>query len=442
MAGSSTVNIDSAVSTQEIPPIPDTDDIFLTVQRSTLVVGKIYNELFAKSRTEFISELSNLCSVIELRYVRDMVLALVKRKLSQNHLGPLIERKSGANVKENLLKYIFNVYSLGEGSIQSLPKNMVRSETRYVCQEVQTDSCLSRTLFASKSETEDLKTDLLGKISELREEFAALKNHPLPSNTILDSSVTNPSRSISSMERTQMPASPQDIPPITSTQLVRPTDPGNEADVDSGYPAPDSVNANDVNGKPRKIVITGDSLLHRMNIHKMKVNNISTVKLTKKGDTINGSIARCMNFVGKHSDQLIDVVLLAGTNDLAIRGVNPDDLIDKLDKSLTDLKRFDNVQHVFLCKIPARFDSHNINSKVSHFNELLVERYLDTEDWITVIDTIPPEIRYYYHDGLHMSHLGVTKLCSIVMSNLYKIIAPMSYRKRSHSKSNRRASRR
>ena len=240
---------------------------------------------------------------------------------------------------------------------------------------MQTDSCLSRTLFASKSEIEDLKTDLFGKISELREEFAALKNHTLPSNTILDSSVTNTSRSNSSMERTQMPASPQDIPPITSTQLVRPTDPGNEADVVSGYPAPDSVNANDVNEKPRKIVITGDSLLHRMNIHKMKVNNISTVKLTKKGDTINGSIARCMNFVGKHSDQLIDVVLLAGTNDLTIRGVSPDDLIDKLDKSLTDLKCFDNVQHVFLCKIPARVDSHNINSKVSRLNELLVERY-------------------------------------------------------------------
>ena len=119
--------------------------------------------------------------------------------------------------------------------------------------------------------------------------------------------------------------------------------------------------------------------------------------------------------------QLIDVVLLSGTNDLAPRGVNPDDLIDKLDKSpLIDLTRFDNVQHVFLCKIPSIFDSHNINSKVSRFNELLVEHYLDTEEWITTIDTIPPEIRYYYHDGLHMSHLGVTKLCSIIMSNLYK----------------------
>ena len=74
-----------------------------------------------------------------------------------------------------------------------------------------------------------------------------------------------------------------------------------------------------------------------------------------------------MNFVGKHSDQLIEVVLLAGTNDLPIRGI---DLIDKLDKSLTDLKGFDNAQHLFLCKIPSRFDSHNINSKVGPFNEL------------------------------------------------------------------------
>ena len=119
-----------------------------------------------------------------------------------------------------------------------------------------------------------------------------------------------------------------------------------------------------------------------------------------------------MNFVGKHSDQLIEVLLLAKTNDLATRGVNPDDLIDKLDKSLTDLKHFDIVQHVLLCKIriPAKFDSHSINSKVSGFNELLVERYLDTEEWITVINTIPSEVRYYHHDGHHMSHLGVTKL--------------------------------
>ena len=103
-----------------------------------------------------------------------------------------------------------------------------------------------------------------------------------------------------------MSASPQDIPPITSTQLVRPTNPGDEADVVSGYPAHDSDNASNVNEKPCKIVITGDSLLHRMNIHNMKVNNISTIKWTKKGDAISGSIARCINFVG--STKVVQII--------------------------------------------------------------------------------------------------------------------------------------
>ena len=53
-----------------------------------------------------------------------------------------------------------------------------------------------------------------------------------------------------------MSASLHDIPPIASTQLVRPTNPGNEADVVSGYPASDSDHANNVNEKPCKIVIT------------------------------------------------------------------------------------------------------------------------------------------------------------------------------------------
>ena len=57
----------------------------------------------------------------ELRYVRGLVVSVVRRRLKQA-LGPLVERKSGSNVKENLLKDIYNTYSLGEGSIQSLPK--------------------------------------------------------------------------------------------------------------------------------------------------------------------------------------------------------------------------------------------------------------------------------------------------------------------------------
>ena len=76
--------------------------------------------MFANSRSDFISELSELCCVAELRYVRDMVFCIVKRKLGQSNLGSLIERRSGTNVKDNLLKDVYNLYSLGEKSIDAL----------------------------------------------------------------------------------------------------------------------------------------------------------------------------------------------------------------------------------------------------------------------------------------------------------------------------------
>ena len=102
----------------------------------------------------------------------------------------------------------------------------------------------------------------------------------------------------------------------------------------------------------------------------MKVSDIHSVKLTKRGDNLTGSLSRCRNYVAKHSDEIPDVVLLAGTNDLSNKNSCPEDLIN-LDSALTDLTHFSNVQHVFICKIPPRLDFHNINNKVSEFNSLL-----------------------------------------------------------------------
>ena len=42
------------------------DDIFLSIQRATSALSKIYTELFVKSKDEFMSELSNNCDVKEL----------------------------------------------------------------------------------------------------------------------------------------------------------------------------------------------------------------------------------------------------------------------------------------------------------------------------------------------------------------------------------------
>ena len=52
----------------------------------------------------------------------------------------------------------------------------------------------------------------------------------------------------------------------------------------------------------------------------------------------------------------INLVLLAGTNDLSNYSVSPEDLIDKLDEYISELKGFSNLGYIFLCQIPNRFD--------------------------------------------------------------------------------------
>ena len=79
----------------------------------------------------------------------------------------------------------------------------------------------------------------------------------------------------------------------------------------------------------RKVLIAGDSLLNRMYISKMKVSDIPSVKLIKR-DNLSGTISRCINYASKHSSETLDVVLLAGTDDLSIRSVTPEKLITHL----------------------------------------------------------------------------------------------------------------
>ena len=55
--------------------------------------------------------------------------------------------------------------------------------------------------------------------------------------------------------------------------------------------------------KSRKILIAGDSLLHRLNTRKLKVDDIPSEKIFKKEDRLNGTITRCTNFLNKHTGE-------------------------------------------------------------------------------------------------------------------------------------------
>ena len=219
-------------------------DIFLIIQRATFAIRKLYNDLFAKSRPDFVSELSVLCCTSELRFVHDMLVAVVKRKLGQCNIGNLIEKR-GTNVKDNLLKDTYNLYSLGEKSIQALPKNTLRCDNRLQYQEVQTDSCLSRRIFASEVNVENLKSEFESKLSALRKEFISKQCSPsIPVNYLPES-----------LPVSSNPSSQVSVDVINSTQSSQ-TSHQNEA-VSTDKPHKEPL---------RKILFVGDSHLHRMDV--------------------------------------------------------------------------------------------------------------------------------------------------------------------------------
>ena len=105
---------------------------------------------------------------------------------------------------------------------------------------------------------------------------------------------------------------------------------------------------------------------------------------------------------------------------------------------MSELKGFSNPGHIFLCQIPNRFDFHAVNSKVLRFNELLSDQYSNTEDFLTVISSMPPEFRYYYKDGLQISNVGLSKFCRIIiMSYLYRDLATSNFIRRKPSRVSR-----
>ena len=319
--------------TQDESSNGSSDDAFLAIQRATSTVGKICNEFSALSRADFFSCLSECCNCYELRYVRDMMVSIVKRKVKQS-VGPLVEHKGGSNLKDNLLKDVYNLYSFGEGSVQSLPKNMIKCDTKYVNQSTETDAYLSNTIFASKLDFDTVKDKLINRILDSRHEMLntdLLSRSPIPimllsshsQSTIPDTLSSTQSQSTSQSEDSQLPSQSSQFvtQPVSPSATLRNTN--REPDE-----ANDALNSNYNDDQPKtnlKIVIAGDSLLHRINSRKMMVNKIPSVKLTKRGDNLSGTVSRLTTYISKHSNILLDIVLMqACTNDLSKCDVTPE----------------------------------------------------------------------------------------------------------------------
>ena len=148
------------------------------------------------------------------------------------------------------------------------------------------------------------------------------------------------------------------------------------------------------------ILFAGDSLHNRMSIERMNVGNYRSVKLTKPGDSLDGTVNRVRNILSKHCNTKANVVVLAGTNDLSRRPTTPHKPLDELIDSVNELQKFKNIKTLFLCKLPPRSDHAVINRKVSDYNDLMSYPLADNES-VIVLDTVPLERDLFHKDGLH-----------------------------------------
>ena len=131
------------------------------------------------------------------------------------------------------------------------------------------------------------------------------------------------------------------------------------------------------------ILFAGDSLLNPMSIKRMNVGNYRSVKMTKPGDSLDGTVNRVHNHL----------------SDLRRRQTTPHKLLDELIDSVNELQKFKNIKTLFLCKLSPSSDHAVINRKVSDYNDLMSQHFTENES-VIVIDTVPLERDLFYRDGL------------------------------------------
>ena len=289
-------------------------DILSTIQRATRLVVQIYHELLSLSENDFIEALHDLGSIHMLRYVRDMIFATVRRRHNLSRADHLINRTNSDTLKEKLVKDIYTLFAFGEGTVQSMPKSLLKPPD-LANPEPQTDVvCDLNQIYATRSELDTVKQIFLDEISNLK-------------------NVITPSPSITSMtisDSLPEPVNPSLVSPFPFASSV-----ANTSHLDLGS---DSQSRSNSVKRSDTILFAGDSLLNRMSIKRMNVGNYHSVKLTKPEHSLDGTVNRVRNHLSKHCNTKADVVLLAETNDLIRCQTTPLKFLMNLSILLTNCK--------------------------------------------------------------------------------------------------------
>ena len=160
----------------------------------------------------------------------------------------------------------------------------------------------------TKYELKSLRDNLTLEISKLREDIMLTQEGMLHSQSLPD------------------PVSPSLAVPISSRSSTLHTIHEYSVSVPNTNTTESNTPSVEHGNTKNNILVAGDSLLHRLDANKMCIEQIKVKKLTKPGNTLNRTFSRIKDYASKHSDVQLEVVVLAGMNDLNRRNVTPQSL--------------------------------------------------------------------------------------------------------------------
>ena len=280
----------------------------LLVDALDLVKSFFTSRYLTLPKDDFIKRVANEAEDDEdtLRYARNILFALTKRKRKFNLTATLIERKAGEGAVRKLLNDIYEIFSFCEGSRESLPKSMMRDKdigqghpVPELC-ETELVKLLGKSVNDSmQSSLEEVKRSVIDEVRDLQKELSAVRHDVVKSVSDLHLNIAQ----IEKARKNEVNNSTTTSPPEGKCQSTQ---------SNTVEPIPISL-------EEKVCLFVGDSLFHALGSRRLMVDDIKAVKLAKSGDTVSGTCQRAIEYLKRNGTKVEGLMLLAGTNDLKKR---------------------------------------------------------------------------------------------------------------------------
>jgi acyl-CoA thioesterase I len=190
----------------------------------------------------------------------------------------------------------------------------------------------------------------------------------------------------------------------------------------------------DVHSNSHRIVCMGDSLTEGYDIRTGSSWPFLLDKTTKHnfinsgicGDTTAGMLARFREMVIVHEPDY--VIIMGGTNDISFN-ISDNQIVSNI-KSMTRLARHHNIQSVIGIPppffLPGMYDDllfiglPELKNRLLEF-DVILRRYIESDNQPTIDFTVGMKQEYYLHDGLHPNEKGHNLMAENVMIQLSDI---------------------